>query len=58
MTIHRQFIDQIIKKRDATLSELVGKDGLGIRTKATDVEELIDPLDQIFYTIDFLQKKD
>jgi hypothetical protein len=57
MTIYKEFIEQIIYRRDAILSELIGKDGLNLKYKVKNVEGLIDLLDRIFYTIDFLQKE-
>ncbi len=57
MTVYEQFVDQIIIRRDAILSELLGKDGLNFKSQVKNVEELTDLLDRIFYTIDFLQKE-
>ena len=57
MTIHKKFIDKIILRRDASLSELIGEEGLNLKSQVKDVGDLIDPLDQIFYTIEFLEKE-
>ena len=58
MIIHKEFIDQIILRRDASLSELVvGKECLNLKNGIKDVGDLIDPLDRIFYTIEFLQNE-
>jgi hypothetical protein len=57
MTIHKEFIDQIIFRREAVLGQLLGEDGLKLKSTAKNVDDLVDPLDRIFYTIDFLQKE-
>ena len=57
MIVYKEFIDQIINKRETSLSELVGENGLNLKNKAKYVEDLIDSLDRIFYTIDFLKQE-
>lgn len=57
MTIHKKFIDQIIKWRNTPLYNLIGNQGLNLKAQVKDVDELIDQLDQIFYTIEFLERE-
>jgi len=57
MTIHKNFVDQIIKQRRATLGDLIGKRGLSISEHAKNVDFLPDQLDKIFYTLEFLEKE-
>lgn len=57
MIIHKEFIDQIIFRREAVLGQLLGEEGLKLKATAKNVDDLVDPLDRIFYTIDFLQKE-
>jgi len=57
MTIHKEFINQIIKQYNATLGDLIGNSGLNIAKNMKSVDELPDQLDRIFYTLDFLEKE-
>ena len=56
MTIHKKFVDQIIKRKEGNLDDLLGKNGLDISSQAKTAEDLIDPLDQIIYTVEFLKE--
>ncbi|PIU74939.1 MAG: hypothetical protein COS76_03425 [Candidatus Portnoybacteria bacterium CG06_land_8_20_14_3_00_39_12] len=57
MTIHKEFIDQIIKQYSATLGDLISDRGLDITKSMKSVDELPDQLDKIFYTLEFLKKE-
>jgi len=55
MNIHKNFVNQIIFKRKALVKELItGKDSLNLDSQRSD--QLIISLDQILYTVDFLEK--
>ncbi len=58
MTIHKEFINQIIKQYSATFGDLIGSRGLNIAKNMRSVDELPDELDRIFYTLDFLEKEE
>lgn len=57
MNIHRQFINQVIIKRKAAIRDLItGEHSLNLEQLKPDFGNLIDELDRIFYTIDFLER--
>lgn len=57
MTIHKEFVNQVIKQYRATLGDLIDAHGLNITKNMRTVDELPDQLDQIFYTLEFLRKE-
>lgn len=56
MLLHKKFIDEIIKQRNATLGDIVEK-GMQLRNKSICAEDLIAPLDSIYFTLEFLRKE-
>jgi hypothetical protein len=55
MNIHKEFTNQIIIKRKAAIRDLItGERSLQLELLKPDSGKLIDELDRIFYTIDFL----
>lgn len=57
MDIHQKFIDILLRERQGVLYDLIsdGKDGLGLTTTSNN---FLQQLDQILYTIDYLEKLD
>lgn len=57
MYIHKNFINLIVIKRKAALCDLItGEDSIRLEDLKPNTSELIENLDKIFFTIDFLEK--
>lgn len=57
MYIHKKFINQIIIKRKSALCDLItGEDSIRLEELKPNTTKLIENLDKIFFTIDFLEK--
>jgi hypothetical protein len=58
MDVHKEFINQILRKRKAALRDLIaGEASLDLESLKPNLGKLIDELDRIFYTIEFLEKE-
>ena len=61
MKINKEFINLLKKKREATIRNLLGRDGLGlVVSNKNGCEKTIDSLnqiDEIFYTLEFLKRE-
>jgi hypothetical protein len=58
MKIHKQFINELIRQRNAGVSFLLGEKGLNIFQSGKNTLEMLDEIDSIIYTIEFLKKED
>lgn len=55
MTVYKKLVDKIIELRSVRLGDLLGERGLDLKKSVTNADDLLEPLDRIFYTLEFLK---